>query len=139
MHAALEHAQKLCCQEKFNINDVLGSYESALKEQYLTDTEHERYLTHGQEVIKQLFTIHNLRLEQTGQPELRLENIHLGEARLMGVLDRVDASDKQILITDYKTGRPLTSLNTRNKTLQIKAWRHRTQLTYATTTPATKA
>lgn len=128
IHAALEYAQQQVCQGEFTLQKVLAHYESRLKDQYLSAVDHDRYLLHGQQLMSRL--LDELHLQPTGQPEVKLANIPLGPARLTGVLDRVDVADRTVLISDYKTSKPLTNLTSKDKTKQIKAWRHRTQLQF---------
>ncbi len=131
VHSALEQAQIATHDSgQTNLDHVLASYQQALASELLAPAEHQRYLTHGQNVLTHLFQNLNLQLQQSGLPEVKIPDIHLGTARLHGNLDRIDVSDKTLLITDYKTGNPLPSLQTHNKTLQTKAWRHRTQLQF---------
>jgi DNA helicase II / ATP-dependent DNA helicase PcrA len=130
MHSTLEYAQQRVCEDNFALQKTLAQYQKALKDQYLSPADYDRYLLHGQQLLAQLFE--HLDLQPTGQPEVRLANIPVGTARLTGVLDRVDTTDTTVLISDYKTSKPLSSLTTKDKTKQVKAWRHRTQLQFYT-------
>lgn len=130
MHTALEYAQQLTCNEQFSLAYVLSRYETALAEMYLSQVDYDRYLLHGQQIIRQLFEAYGLELVQTGRPEVELTDLYIGPARINGTLDRVDNTDDTVLITDYKTGTPLNNLFTQDKTKQLKAWRHRTQLQF---------
>jgi len=48
-------------------------------------------------------------------------------------LDRVDLQDKsRLFVVDYKTGKPLGSFRTKDRTKAVKAWKHRTQLVFYT-------
>lgn len=130
MHAALEYAQVLVCDNAFELGQVQNQYETALFEKFLDDKEHERYLIHGQKLLDRLFNDFKLVLRDDGRPEVALQDITINEARLQGKLDRVDIVDNTVEITDYKTGAPLSNLFTKNKSYELKAWRHRTQLEF---------
>ena len=130
IHAALEYAQQLARTNAFDLKPVLTHYETALQKQYLGAVEQERYLAKGHQLLRQLFEDYGMQLSENGLPEVALRDIYLGKARIMGNLDRVDQTDNTLLVTDYKTGKPLSSLTTHDKTKQIKAWRHRSQLQF---------
>jgi DNA helicase-2/ATP-dependent DNA helicase PcrA len=129
MHKALEVAQQLTTDKQFEMTKMLIMYEQALAEQLLPTTEHDRYLVRGQQVINRLFSEFDLHLNQKGQAEVALR-VHTQDVPLFGKLDRIDfdSSANELLITDYKTGKPLISFITRDMNLQLKAWRYRMQL-----------
>lgn len=131
-HKAMETGQKLINNNKFNLDLVLKAYEDALKSEYLIQTEHERYLIHGQQTLRHLFEDLKYELPYGGLPEQSFKHIALGNARLSGSLDRIDTQDNKIIITDYKTGQQLSSFETRDKNKQVKAWKQRTQLIFYT-------
>ena len=54
----------------------------------------------------------------------------LGKSYIKGVLDLVKITNNSVHIIDYKTGKPLSSLNTTSQTEGIRAWKHKLQLTY---------
>lgn len=130
VHRALQIAQQQANAGKFDLPVVLKSYETSLEQQQLPIASTQRYLEHGTQILTQLFTDQRFRLPRGGQAEIALNDITLGPARLGGKLDHLLAQDNTLLITDYKTGKPLTSLTTRDQTKAVKAWRHRTQLLF---------
>jgi DNA helicase-2/ATP-dependent DNA helicase PcrA len=127
IHTALERAQQMVLDDNFELGAVLSAYKAALLEQGLSSTDYERYLEHGKKIITQLFNKYDLDLQKTGQPEVSLRT-RINDVTLGGKLDRVDKNGTELLISDYKTGKPLSSLQTKSQALQQKAWRHRTQL-----------
>ena len=130
IHKALQTAQQLTNKGKFSLKTVRESYKVSLQQQHLPETETARYLAHGSQTLKSLFKDLDFELSRSGQAEMAISQLRLGEALVSGKLDRIDLSDDQLLITDYKTGKPLTSFTTRDRTKMIKAWRHRNQLTF---------
>ncbi len=131
MHAALEVAQKLINTDQFDISLIFNQYEAALREEHLPWTEFNRYLVHGQGVIKQLFEKYRYELPKDSYAEQRISDIKIGDASIGGKLDRIDAQDKsKLVIVDYKTGKPLSSFTTKDQNKAIKAWKHRTQLIF---------
>ena len=129
VHKALEIAQQQILEDRFELETILSAYETALAKQLLGDTEFNRYLPHGQQVITRLFNTYEMPLRSSGRPEMSL-TVHVAGTPLRGKLDRIDYDQKSnlVMISDYKTGKPLQSLHTKNKQQEIKAWRHRTQL-----------
>ncbi len=133
MHAALETAQKLINTNKFDLSVVLDHYEKSLRNEHLPLTEHGRYIDRGQTIIRRLFENYNFKLPKGSHAEQRISDIRLGSAVIGGKLDRIDAQDKDnLVIVDYKTGKPLSSFSTTDQTKAIKAWNQRTQLIFYT-------
>jgi len=130
MHRALQAAQQLVNGSSFRIAKVLSAYDTALAQQQLPADDLQRYLSHGRQVIKQLFGELGFSLPKGGQAEVSLMPIESGKARLGGQLDHVLQTEDGLIISDYKTGKPLASFTTRDQTKAVKAWRHRTQLLF---------
>ncbi|HUP26319.1 MAG TPA: ATP-dependent DNA helicase [Candidatus Limnocylindrales bacterium] len=131
-HRAMEIAQKLVNTKKFTLAQVLAAYQDSLQEQFLPASEHARYLAHGQKMLEKLFTDLDYDLPAGSLPEQSFRDIGIGEARLSGTADRIDLQGSDLIIADYKTGKPLNSFATKDKNRQVKAWRHRTQLIFYT-------
>jgi DNA helicase-2/ATP-dependent DNA helicase PcrA len=129
MHSALEKTQQLIINNSFDIDQVLIAYEEALIKQELVNEEHQRYLEHGQKILMRLFNEYNLEILPSGRAEEKL-SVSIGDTLFAGKLDRVDfnSATNTLLISDYKTGTPLSSFITHNSSIELKAWRHRTQL-----------
>lgn len=130
MHAALERAQKLVNNNAFDLSIVKEAYVTAIKREFLPTTETERYLNHGQMLLEKLFNENLLNLTPDGLPEQNINEVILNKARLGGKLDLINVKTDQIIVSDYKTGAPLSSFSTKNATLETKAWKQRLQLTY---------
>ena len=127
IHQALQFAQMT--QPAAPLQAIVTAYQSSLREQRLTDTDLSRYLRHGEQVLNALFIDKGFSLPQGGQAEMSL-TATLEEVRLGGKIDQLIYQNGQLTITDYKTGKPLNSFATRDKTKEVKAWKHRTQLTF---------
>jgi DNA helicase-2/ATP-dependent DNA helicase PcrA len=132
IHTALQTAQLLTNSGTFTNKLVLDSYEAALIKQQLPHAETERYSIHGKQILANLFASPTFKLNRGGHPEFTIREAQLGHARIGGKLDRVDATKDELVISDYKTGLPLSSFETRDRTKAIKAWRHQTQLLFYT-------
>ncbi len=131
IHAALERAQNLVNMDAFEIAAVQNTYESALLMQALPRNEFDRYVVHGQNMLSRLFGPLGYTLVAGSLPEQRVAATLAGGAELYGKLDRIDSfGEHAINIVDYKSGVPLPSFATRDKTKAVKAWRHRMQLLF---------
>ena len=127
VHRALQFAQMTHPMPP--LDDIIRNYQLSLREQRLSDTDFIRYDVHGTQVLNALFVDKGFTLPAHGQAEIGLIG-EQGSARLSGKLDHIVYDKNELLITDYKTGNPLTSFTTQDKNKSIKAWRHRTQLTF---------
>jgi ATP-dependent exoDNAse (exonuclease V) beta subunit len=128
IHAALETAQRLVNTAKLELPTVLDRFEAALADEHLPPIEYTRYRKRGEDSLRQFLDSHHSVLKKGGLAEQRFSDIMLGAASIGGKLDRIDQDEGELLISDYKTGKPLTSFTTRDQTKAIKTWRHRTQL-----------
>lgn len=130
IHRALQVGQQLTNSSGFSLQAILETYQTALESQNLSSADTKRYLEHGKKTLTGLFKDKGYELLSNGQPEISINNVRLGNARVTGKLDLVNLQDNRLLISDYKTGKPLTSFSTRDQTKAVKAWRHRTQLLF---------
>lgn len=130
VHAGLQTGQQLVNEGLPVLPGVLERFETSLASQHLTQEEFERYLLFGQQMLTSLFEDKGFTLPKGGLAEVTLNDIYVGNARLGGKLDHVLVQNDQLTISDYKTGKPLGSLTTRDQTKVVKAWQHRTQLLF---------
>jgi len=130
MHSALETAQQLVNRGAYSLAAVKKQFKVALVGQQLPDTDYTRYLAQGSTSIERLFNKFDYRLPKGSRTEQKHKDIIVGNARIGGLLDRVDSLDGQINIVDYKTGRPLSNFSTRDKSKAIRAYRHKLQLVF---------
>jgi DNA helicase-2/ATP-dependent DNA helicase PcrA len=127
MHRALQYAQMT--KPAPDLESIVMAFTQSLREQRLSDADFDRYEPHGQQMLNALFIDKGFSLPANGQAEVGL-SAQIDDIRLGGKIDHLVATDTELLITDYKTGHPLTSFNTRDQTKVVKAWKHRTQLTF---------
>lgn len=130
MHSALELAQIQRNKNTLKIPDILNHYTKILSNQFLPQIDHQRYLDHGLQLLKKLLANESFYLPKNSLPEQAITDVTLNKVRLFGKLDRIDFLNNQLIVVDYKTGKPLTSFFTKDKSKEIKAWRHRTQLIF---------
>ncbi len=133
VHAALETAQRLVNTSKLELGTILDRFEATMREEHLAPIDYERYAVRGRKLLENLFNEQRLELHKGGLAEQRLSDITLDtpeKPRINGNLDRLDVDGRKLLISDYKTGVPLSSFDTKDRTKLVKAWRHRTQLLF---------
>jgi DNA helicase-2/ATP-dependent DNA helicase PcrA len=130
LHASLQTAQLLTNKDKFSINTVLDSFKHSLSLQNLSNVEKKRFEKLGVDTIERLFKDLDFKLPKNAFPEYVINQSRLGTVRLRGNLDHVQVRNDSVLISDYKTGTPLTSFETKDATKSLKAWRHKNQLLF---------
>lgn len=129
IHSALETAQRLVNTTGFRLEPVLDRFENTLENHQLSRNDFKRYHQKGLALLRDLFENQKIVLSKGSMAEQKLQDIIIGQAKVGGRLDRLDMPDKDsLVIVDYKTGKPLTSLQTKDSTKMVKAWRHQTQL-----------
>lgn len=130
MHRALQTAQRLINQDSMDIKKVTEGYAKALQNEHLMSDEHEKFLLHGEETLRHLFNKLDYKLAKGGLAEQHIQDIKVDEATVNGVIDRLDKAGDSVIISDYKTGKPVTNFATRDQTKAVKAWRHSSQLIF---------
>jgi DNA helicase-2/ATP-dependent DNA helicase PcrA len=90
------------------VEDVLRNFEIALSEQRLPQDDFDKFLQKGSDDLLAFFNAKYDSFSPSQKTELnfRSQNSMVGEAKLSGALDLIDINDKNITVTDYKTGRP---------------------------------
>jgi len=131
IHAALEQAQRDTNNQVFELSSVIEAFDESLRAEQLPAHDEDRYLDKGKKLLTQLFDSQKLQLHIGTHPERSVRDVQLAnEAVLQGKLDAITSGDKQLLITDYKTGRGLRTLDTYSQRDGVKALKHQLQLTF---------
>lgn len=136
VHATLQHVhQHLSATGKhLPLEDILQRYESFLREQFLSTDEFDTYLEKGSSALQAFLDQYYITFTDQSKPELDFsaEHIQIGDVRLTGKLDLVDINkeSKQIIVTDYKTGKPAASWKGRADYEKAKLHRYRQQLLF---------
>ncbi|HUA12886.1 MAG TPA: ATP-dependent DNA helicase, partial [Candidatus Sulfotelmatobacter sp.] len=130
MHEAMQTAQNLTTAGKFSIPTITISFTKSLDLAFLTDLEKARQLEKGRELISRLFKDKLVTLPKEAYAEFRIKRQRQGRAYIGGKIDNISLEGDTAIITDYKTGSPLSSFDTKAKTSAIKAWQHKNQLLF---------
>ncbi len=130
MHSALEFAQRQVNSGEFDLEKVTQRFEQELLREPILPEELTREIPHGRAILTKLFDEQLLVLPEGGTPEQKLAGIDIDGAVIDGKLDHIITDGNHILISDFKTGKPLSSFSSKAKNAQIKIWKHRTQLIF---------
>lgn len=131
IHAALEKAQSLTNKNAFSFDAIITHFQSALTDENLSQDEYQKFKIKGEQTLDRLFNSLGYKLRKGSLQEQNLSDILVGPARIGGKLDRIDTRDKNnLLIVDYKTGKPLSSFDTKDQSKAVKAWRQKLQLIF---------
>jgi DNA helicase-2/ATP-dependent DNA helicase PcrA len=130
IHKALQVAQLDVNRGSYSLSHVLKQYEQTLLKQQLPIQETERYLIYGQKVLRNLLANTPRLFSPGNRAEVTINGVQVGPARLTGTLDHLEIANNDLIITDYKTGKPLTSFKSNDRSGALKAWRHSSQLLF---------
>lgn len=130
MHAAMEEAQRLTNQDSFRLTAVNKIFSDKLKSEQLTKSEEIKFGKQGKLVLERIFKDYDYSLSKDSLAEQDINSVRLDKAVIRGKIDRLDISDNKVAVIDYKTGKPLVNLQTKDQTKAEKAWRHRTQIIF---------
>ncbi len=135
-HATLQqaHAHYTATKQQRPIEDILHEFETNLSNMNMPSDQYETYLRRGSDYL-QLFLEHEydtFDVTQKAELNFRSQSSIVGTAQLTGSLDLVDinTSDKTIIVTDYKTGKPSTSWKGKTDYEKIKLHKYKQQLMF---------
>jgi len=130
IHDALEAAQRLTNNDRFNLDKVQAVFSDSLKNEQVMEADFTRYEAKGKQMLERLFNDYKYVLPKGSKSEHNITDVRTGRAVLSGKLDRVDTQEGQLRVIDYKTGSALGSLFTQDKNKAIKAYKHKMQLIF---------
>ncbi|HEY8999190.1 MAG TPA: ATP-dependent DNA helicase [Candidatus Saccharimonadales bacterium] len=109
VHRTLRRAHELVANGQAPTSEQLvGHFGAELLRMPLDAHDRAQFLHRGEEALKAYFAqeLPNFSKEQKAEVDFKHEGVVLGEAKLKGVIDRMDLdeTEKRIDIADYKTG-----------------------------------
>lgn len=114
--------------------DILRTFEQALRHEHLTPEELEHFSKKGLEALQLFLKEKYSSFTPSQHAELNFshQQARLNDAHLTGKLDVADINieSKTITVTDYKTGSPLKSWDKGSDYQKIKAHKYRQQLLF---------
>jgi len=136
IHKTLQqaHSHLRAHQHRKPIEDIISDFEKILQMSALTEKDMSLYSGRGTDYLQQFLDSHYDTFTPNQQPELGFSYQHsmLEDVHLTGSLDLVDIdkTDKTIVVTDYKTGKPSSSWQGKTDQEKIKLHKYRQQLLF---------
>jgi DNA helicase-2/ATP-dependent DNA helicase PcrA len=136
VHKTLQqaHAHFTATSNAQPIEDILHNFEENLRECHLSATDFEIFLQKGSAALTRFIEIAQSSFDVAQKSELSFARQHVmvGDAHLTGSLDLVDinSTDRNIVVTDYKTGKALRSWSGKTDYEKIKLHKYRQQLLF---------
>ena len=136
VHAALQRAHDHLRATGSHLpeEDILREFDKHLETMPLTDDEHRHYQQQGSDALRTFLAQKYESFVPDQQAELSFagQEVRIGEAILTGKLDVIqfDKDSKTAIVTDYKTGSPLTSWEKGADYQKVKAHKYRQQLLF---------
>ncbi len=130
IHNTLEQAQILKNKGTLSQQEIISIFSREISSQQLTRADKQIYEAKGIAALNKLFIDYGYALPKDSKPEQNLTDIIINNRPVSGKVDRIDFEEEKLTIIDYKTGGALSSFNTKNQQLAIKAWKHKLQLIY---------
>lgn len=136
IHEALQraHAHYAATGKQRALEDILHDYEQSLLSYRLNAQDIETYTQKGVDTLQAFlaFAYDTFTRRQKVELGFASQQSRVGEAHLTGKLDLVDIdqADKQIIVTDYKTGHASTSWRGKTDYEKVKLHRYRQQLMF---------
>lgn len=136
VHAVLQraHTHLSATGERRPLEDVLHDFELQLQQGRLTEREFTYLLEKGSEVLQTYLAARYDRFTPTQKAERNFANqqSHLGDVRLTGAIDLMEANDatRTIIVTDYKTGKGTSSWRGTTDFEKIKLHKYKQQLMF---------
>ncbi len=136
VHRTLQqaHTHIAATGENKPIEDSLHDFEVALTNERLSERDFEQYLKQGSEHLPLFLSSAAARMTTTQKAEVGFshQDVRVGDARLTGSLDMIDANDEDhtLEVTDYKTGSPATNWDKGQAYTKLKLHKYRQQLIF---------
>lgn len=136
VHAALRRAHEhlSATGKKRPVEDVLHDFETELARHQLSDSDTEHLSKRGSDTLTNFLNERYASFTPAQQVErsFATESITVDGARITGAIDLLDIDEKSktIVVTDYKTGRPVPTWKGRTDYEKIKLHHYRQQLIF---------
>src|SRR3989344_3015731 len=134
VHSAIHQAYKyLRNGEKLpSAKEVLSWFEGSLKDQRLNQTDFNLMLKRGQKALEIFYARKKDGFSSQDKIEFgfKSQGAVVNDAHLTGKIDRMIISGSEIIVSDFKTGKPIQSWEPADTYEKIKAWKYRAQLVF---------
>ena len=136
IHAALQQAHLHLASkgERKPVEDVLHDFEIHLKKERLSTNDFQQYLQKGSDQLSAYLNEYYEDFAPSQKAELNFSHqaAYVDDAHLTGMLDVADCDPKEktMIVTDYKTGKPVTAQIARTDYEKIKLHKYSQQLLF---------
>lgn len=136
VHRALQqaHVHLQATGEVKPLEDTLHDFEVALTGERLDPQDFNHYLQQGSEHLSSFLSSGALPVstQQKAEVGFSYQDVRVEQARLTGSLDvvEIDTTEKTMLVTDYKTGRPAAEWGKGDDRTKLKLHKYRQQLLF---------
>lgn len=136
IHSTLQqaHANFSATGQKQAIEDIISTFETNLENQRMVKKDFDFFLRKGSDALLTYLEKNYSFFTMSQQTELdfKSQNSLVEEARIDGKLDLVDIdkANKNMLVSDYKTGKPSSSWSGKDEYSKIKLHKYKQQLMF---------
>lgn len=136
IHLTLQQAHEYITNNNTRLpeEDIIHNYETILQTKSLSKTDFDDYLQKGGDALHAFLAEKyiDFNAKQKAELQFKYQNVVVNEARLTGKMDvvEIDNEAKTIIVTDYKTGKPLHSWDKGQDYEKTKAYKFRQQLLF---------
>lgn len=134
IHQTLQRAHNYLAAhgERQPVEDILHNFETELEAKHMTTSDFELYLQKGSDNLQSFLAARYETFQKDQKVELDFAGQHviIGDAHLTGKLDLVDITGKNMLVSDYKTGKPSRSWTGKTDYEKIKLHKYKMQLMF---------
>jgi DNA helicase II / ATP-dependent DNA helicase PcrA len=136
IHRTLQqlHVHVSATGEQKPLEDILHDFEQNLQRERLGQLDFATYLQKGSDELQAYLAARGDTFTPGQKSELNFagQSVVLGSARLTGTIDVLDVNktEKRLVVTDYKTGKPTTEWRGRAEYEKVKLHKYRQQLMF---------
>ena len=136
IHATLQqaHVHLVARKERKPLEDILHDFEQALQKERLSKDDYQLFLQKGSEQLRAFLDARYDDFNEQQKAELNFshQDAHVGDAHLTGMIDvaEIDPKTKTMIVTDYKTGKPLKDGQARTDYEKIKLHKYTQQVMF---------
>lgn len=114
------------------VASVEGWFKGYLEAERLNRRDFERMAKRGEKTVPAFYEEKKESFSASDIIEFnfRDQGVRVGNASLTGKVDRMSIKEKEIIVCDFKTGKPIRAWSTGDAYAKVKAWRYRRQIAF---------